>query len=280
MRHRKYLIWITLGTFLLVVINLPGSFSVFLRGVCREAVATYQGALQRTLSGIHRTSSAVGNFADVIKERDRLKQELAESRSQIRFTSSLVRENAELRKLLDFRESSGFRTVPCEVVARDDGCGWWQTIRLNRGRSSGIAENMAVITPAGLVGKTIEVSGETCDVLLLSDRSFKVSVRFEQEGSFGILRGGGISLQGEHEFDVLCAAGAPQVDYLRNDLQIRQGETVVTSGLGGVFPGGLVVGRVRRVYADETGLYRHVEVDSACDLARLDKVLVVWGGRR
>lgn len=278
MRNRTYFLLLGLGTFFLIVLNLPESVSVFLRGFCREAVATYQGALHRGLSGLDRQAPSAGT-AVAAREGHSARPEASDDRSQGRFVESLVRENAALRRLLDFRESCGFRTVACEVIARDDGSGWWQTIRLGKGRAAGISENMAVMTPAGLVGKTIEVSGESCDVLLLSDRNFKVSVRFEQEGVFGVLCGGGVSLQGEHRFDVLCAPAALQADYLRNDAQIKRGETVVTSGLGGVFPPGLVVGRVRRIYSDESGLYRHAEVIPACDLARLDMVLVVLGGR-
>jgi rod shape-determining protein MreC len=121
------------------------------------------------------------------------------------------------------------------------------------------------------------VSGQTCDVLLVSDRNFKASVRFEQEGSFGVLHGGGVSLRGAHKLGVFCAPLPFQVDYVRKDLAIRPGETVTTSGLGGTFPAGLVVGRVTGVAADETGLYQIAEVTPAADLARLREVLVVVG---
>jgi rod shape-determining protein MreC len=167
--------------------------------------------------------------------------------------------------------------VACRVIARDDGYGWWQTLRLDKGGGDGIGENMPVIAAGGLVGKTIDVSDQTCDVLLISDRNFKASVRFEQEGSFGVLRGGGVSLRGVHKLGVFCAPLPFQVDYLRKDLVIRPGEAVMTSGLGGAFPAGLVVGAVSEVAPDETGLYQIAEVTPTADLARLSEVLVVVG---
>lgn len=277
MRDRNYLLWVALATFFLVLLNLPSSVSSSLRGFLRDSMAAYQGTVTRALSGLHRTSAAVGNMADVVKERDALDHEVTTLRAQLRSLELISRENSELRDLLKFKQRIGLRTVACEVIARDDGCGWWQTIRLDKGRDDGIAENMPVTTPDGIVGRTTEVSAETCDVLLISDPSFKASVRFEQEGSFGILHGGGVSLKGTHSTGVLCVPSPFQTDYIRKDLVLRKGELVVTSGLGGVFPPGLMVGRVIGVNLDETGLYQHADVEPSADLARLRHVLVVTG---
>ena len=276
MRDRRYLFAIVLGTFFLVVFNLPSSVSSYLRGLFREGMATYQRAATRTVSGIQRTSSAVGSFADAVKERDQSERENAVLRGRVRSLESTARDNDELRRLLALRARPGLITVACEVIARDDGYGWWQTVRLDQGRAAGIRENMPVITPEGLAGRTTEVSENACDVLLISDRNFRASVRFEQEGSFGVMQGG-VALQPVHNLDVLCPPASRQVDYIRKDLAIVPGELVTTSGLGGGFPAGLVVGRVKRIYPDESGLYQHAEVVPAADLARLRYVLVVTG---
>lgn len=278
MRKRTYLVLIALGTALLVVLNLPGTVSVFLRGVFRESVATYQAGLAHAMARFRNTSPAAAG-GDWAGERDRLKQDEVEARAQVRLSVALARENAELRRLLEFRDRQPFRTVACEVIARDDGYGWWQTIRLDKGHNSGIRENMAVITPEGLVGRTIEVSEDVSDVLLVSDRNFKVSVQFEEGGTFGVMCGGGVDLRGRHELGVLCAPASATVDYIRKDLPVKDGELVVTSGLGGVFPRGIVVGRVRRVCMDESGLFQRAELLPPDDLSRLGRVLVVLKGK-
>ena len=277
MRARSYLAVIVLGTFFLVIFNLPSSVEHSLRGLFREGIASYQGVVTSFLTRVRRTTVAVGSMADVMKERDRLTQEVETLRASLGALNRLSRENQDLRELLGFRQQMSRKTVACQVIARDDGYGWWQTIRLDKGREQGLREDLAVIAPGGLVGKTIEVSGQTCDVLLISDRNFKASVRFEQEGSFGILHGGGVSLRGEHSLGMVCMPMPFQVDYVRKDLTIKPGETVVTSGLGGVFPSGLAVGQVARVVPDETGLYQIAEVTPTADLARLREVLVVVG---
>lgn len=277
MRDRTFVLGVVLATFFLVLLNLPSSVSSSLRGFFRGSMATYQGGVTRLVSRVQQTSSAVGNISEVIKERDQLAEEVGELRAQLRGLDGVMRENGELRALTGFNKQSSLQMVACEVIARDDGYGWWQTLRLDKGRNEGLAVDMPVITPEGLVGRVIEVNSHTCDVLLISDRSFKVSVRFEQDGSFGILQGGGISLRGEHRFGVLCMPTPARVDYIRKDLEIKVGERVVTSGFGGVFPVGLTVGRVVGMRLDDAGLYQVAEVEPAADLARLQRVLVVTG---
>ncbi len=276
-RDRTFVLGVVLATFFLVLLNLPSSVSSSLRGFFRGSMATYQGGVTRFMSRIQKTSSAVGSINDVIDERDLLQKEVTVLRSQLRSLDGVARENKDLRELLGFKKQLTLRTVTCEVIARDDGYGWWQTIRLDKGRNEGIGVNMPVMTLGGVVGRVIEVNTHTCDVLLISDRSFKLSVRFEQDGSFGILQGVGISLRGDHGFGVLCMPTPARVDYVRKDLDIKAGEMVVTSGFGGVFPAGLAVGRVVSISMDETGLYQVAEVAPAADMARLQQVLVVTG---
>lgn len=277
MREQRYLVLIILGTFFLVVLNLPDSVSGFFRGAFREGIAPYQQAVMRSLGKLRGVTLPSPGLAEVIRERDLLAAEAGTLRTQARRLELLKRENDELRDLLGFRQRLGYRTAACEVIARDDGYGWWQTIRLDQGGAAGITENMAVITPDGLVGKTIEVSEQTCDVLLISDRNFRVSVRFEAEGSFGILHGGGVSLRGRHSLGVVCAPLPFQVEFVRKDAEFKLGEIVTTSGLGGVFPAGLIVGRVAGQSNDGTGLYQKADVTPTADLARLRRVLVVLG---
>lgn len=277
MRDRTFVLGVVLATFFLVLLNLPSSVSSSLRGFFRGSMATYQGGVTRFMSRIHKTSSVVGNITEVINERDLLQKEAAMLKAQLRSMDGVARENQNLRELLGFKKQLSLRTVACEVIARDDGYGWWQTIRIDKGHDEGIAVNMPVMTPDGVVGRVIEVNSHSCDVLLISDRSFKVSVRFEQDGAYGILQGSGISFRGDHGFGVLCSPSPARVDYVRKDLDIKTGEIVVTSGFGGVFPAGLVVGRVIGMNLDETGLFQVAEVAPAADMARLQQVLVVTG---
>ena len=121
MRDRNYLLWVAMATFFLVLLNLPSTVSSSLRGFFRDSLATYQGAVTRAISGLYRTSSVVGNMTDVVRERDELRREAAGLHAQVRSLDRMVRENSELRDLLNFKQRLSLKTVPCEVIARDDG---------------------------------------------------------------------------------------------------------------------------------------------------------------
>jgi rod shape-determining protein MreC len=126
---------------------------------------------------------------------------------------------------------------------------------------------MAVVTPDGLVGKTVDVSLRTADVLLLSDPNCKVSARIARTGTFGLVSGTGPARDGA----MLC-----RMEFINKDVPIRAGDQVLTSGLGGVFPPGLLVGYVDAVDLDESGLYQRADVVPRADLGRLTYVFVVF----
>jgi rod shape-determining protein MreC len=166
---------------------------------------------------------------------------------------------------LRYRNRSGRNLIPCEVIARDM-TGWWISLRLGKGFLDGLDKDLAVITPDGLIGRTIEVTPRTADVLLVSDHSCQVSVELVRTGTFGILTGQGRHPRGQ----ALC-----RVDFLNKNAEIRPGDEVLTSGLGGVFPKGLLIGHVQRVETNPAGLSKRAHVLTQARLGGLTYVFVV-----
>lgn len=191
--------------------------------------------------------------------------ELIHLRNEARDLRLLENENIELRRQLDFVRRTPRKLIPCEVIARDIS-GWWHTIRLNRGSGDGLVSPMAVMTMDGLVGRTVDVSLRTADVLLISDPSCKVSARIVRTGSFGLVSGTGETGAGR----VLCT-----MEFMNKNVPILEGDEVVTSGLGGVFPTGLLIGYVEKVYRDKTGLFQRADVVPKADLGVLNYVFAV-----
>ena len=125
------------------------------------------------------------------------------------------------------------------------------------------------MTAEGLIGRTVEVSEHTADVLLVSDPACKVAVRIPRTSTFGVLAGRGPSWRGE----TLC-----RVDFVNKNAALKPGDEVVTSGLGGTFPKGLLVGYVGdQVFADRSGLYQQADVISRARLGQLQYAFVVKG---
>lgn len=254
-----------LGAFLLVVLNLPDSVTDRAKGVVREATAPLQAAVTGLTRKTRNAVEAVRGLGGLVVENEKMSAELVHLRNEVRHLRNLEEENRRLREQLGYAARNQRRLIPGEVIARDIS-GWWQTLRLGKGTVDGIELNMAVITSDGLVGRTIAVSPRTCDVLLVSDPTCKVSAKIARVGVFGIVSGRGLSGGGR----VVC-----EMNFMNKDAAIREGDEVVTSGLGGVYPKGLLLGYVEQVTVDESGLYQSARVIPKADLGAVSYVFCV-----
>ena len=260
-----------------VLVNLPAPTALRLRRGARETVAPFQNvasALVDRLTAGWRMLARAGEEEDRLR---RLEEELVGVRLEARRWKTMAAETEQMRRLLDFRQERRDRLVLCRVVARGEISGWWQTVRLDRGEEAGIGTDMAVITSDGVVGKTTAAAHGFADVLLLTDPNCRISCRIPQSGGFGILRGTGVSEFGGSRPELVCAPGPCALDFVARGDTIREGYEVVTSGLGGVYPEGLLIGFVARADVEPTGLYQRAEVLPAARLDRLRYVFVVTG---
>jgi rod shape-determining protein MreC len=276
-RGRSYVVYGLLALTVIVLLNLPLPASIRLRSGVRDGVAPFQSVLSAMVSSVRDSRSRLKDSVNFAREKERLLEEIENLKLQIRLQRGLEKDNAELRSLLGFRQSYRYRLVLAEVVSRGDASGWWETARLNRGSSSGIGPGMAVITPEGLVGRTTAVSRQTTDILLITDPNCKIACKLGAAGSFGIVRGNGISVTGARDLAMLYTVPACRMDFIHRDADIASGTTVVTSEKSGVYPEGLTVGHVRETVLDPSRLFRHAEVIPAADLSTLRYVFVVLG---
>ncbi len=265
MKERSWIGLCAIGLVVLAMMNLPDAASVRVKGAVRDGLSPLQAALRGGVREVREIVRYVRGLGDLALENRGLSEEIVFLRGEVRMARELERDNQMLRDLLGFVRRSPHRLVSCEVIARDSS-GWWQTVRLDKGAASGVAADRAVITPDGLIGRTVAVSDRTADVLLLADPSCNVSVRLERTGAFGAVAG----LGGKPGEQPTC-----RMDYVLETADMQEGDAVVTSGLGGLFPKGLLVGRVRQVSRNEAGLYQTAEIDSAADLGALEYAFVV-----
>src|SRR5207249_11038322 len=135
-----------------------------------------------------------------------------------------------LRHALNYRERSVFKLIAAEIVARDSST-WWRTVTINRGKRDGIEIDMPVVTAEGLVGKITTVSDSISVVLLVSDENCRVAASVEGSREQGIVSG-----------ERVTTGLSPLVDlnFLTKQADLKPGQKVYTSGVGGVFPSGLL----------------------------------------
>lgn len=165
-----------------------------------------------------------------------------------------------LQELLQFKETTNHPMLAAQVISRDPS-GWFKSILINKGRSSGLQLNMSVVNAQGVVGRIVSVSADYAMVLLLIDQNSAVDSLIQRSRERGMVRG--------------QSARACKLDYLPRRSDVVVGDVVITSGLGGVFPKGVPIGRVENVVEVPGELFNDVEIRPSVDFGKLEEVLVV-----
>ncbi len=222
-----------------------------------------------TGSSLEKQITSVRTGLKSLEELERENQTLRVDNRSLRATNQALRdverEVNRLRAALDYRERSIFKLVPAEVVTRDAST-WWRTVTINRGKRDGIDGDMAVVTEEGLVGKTTTVSDTISVVLLVTDENCRVAASVENSREQGIVSG-----------ERVVGALAPMLDlnFLSKQANLQPAQKTYTSGVGGVFPSGLLIGTVREYRVRE--LDGQARLAPSVDVAKLQDVFVVTG---
>ncbi|MCG6917457.1 MAG: rod shape-determining protein MreC [Deltaproteobacteria bacterium] len=219
-----------------------------------------QKAVWGVIGGISSIWRGYFYLVGLEKENQALKRELQELKLQVNRYREADLANQRLRALLNFKKSIATPLLPAQLVAFDPS-GWFQTILIDKGRDDGVVRDMAVVSAEGLVGRVIGVSNHHAKVLLILDGNSAVDAYIQRSRARGVLVGLGLEL---------CL-----LKYVQRNEDVQVGDQVISSGMGGVFPKGLLVGTVQEVVRGSSGLFQRVEVDPAVNFGRLEEVLVV-----
>lgn len=266
---------VVLGTITLMRLTGPGAtFLNPVGDVMNGVLSPVEGFLLRVSSGIGDTVSSLVAFHGARRENEILRQSVGE----------LTAENALLREQLAAAEWYGipdasealapfwdqYAWIGASVVSRGQDS-WYQTIKINRGRRHGVALNAPVVTGAGLVGKVVSVTETTAQVLMLTDAQGQASSFVRQR-------------EGEPVYGVVCGTygqgsrlhsdGELRMDFRQED-DVAVGDPVLTSGLGGVFPKGIMIGTVTEVLVDSSGMMKRARVKAAVNFDALEEVRVI-----
>lgn len=204
------------------------------------------------------------NYVDLIhvrQENKDLQSEMRRLRIQEGAIAEDARQGQRLQQLLSFKEKYVYKTLPAQIIGTS-GIEQSRILSIDKGAKDGVAVDMPVITPNGIVGRVREVFPHTSQVLEITDPTSGAGVILTTTRIRGILRGN--------------ALGQPQVVSVMPDDRIKPGEAVVTSGGDQIFPRGLAVGYVDRIVVDpEHDPLVDVVIRPAANLAQLEEVLVI-----
>ncbi len=234
--------------------------STIIDRVAMAAVAPFQEGVMRTIGLCEHMWSHYFNLVTVRQECDRLKGLLADA--ELEKNRHLESELAceRLGKLLELKNSLPPRLLTAQVVGLDPS-GWFKTIIINKGTNHGVSKGMPVIAPEGIVGQIVVPSYHYSKVLLIIDGSSAVDALVQRTRSRGIVEG---------ETEEYC-----RFKYVVRKADVSIGDTVISSGLDGLFPKGLRVGSVEKISKSNSGIFQEVKVRPFVDFARLEEVLVM-----
>jgi rod shape-determining protein MreC len=235
-----------------------------------EVVGIVTTPVHKALTAVHRAALGIWStyldWKGVRVQNAVLRDENQRLRVDALAVSETMEENRRLRRLLELRSHLPLTTLPGEVIAREWG-GWVRSLTVNRGHGDNIRRLAAVISPTGLVGRVVDVRLGASVVQVLTDPASTVSAHSVRSRTPGIVEG---DARGLMRFKFMARDG--------DGLEV--GDVVVTSGLGGVFPRGIPVGRVRTIDDRGSALFHHATLAPLVDLGRLEEVLVITGETR
>lgn len=234
-----------------------------------DAVGWVQDIIHTPVNFIRNQVTGFKELKDARDENRELKEQLAQSDTFIYQIQELEKENEELRKTLDKTESlRDYNPIQATVISRSPER-WIEQVTIDKGTKHGIKPNMAVMTMDGMVGKIQVASKSTSTVQLLSgfDQFNRISATISREEGNDVF---GLIEEYDEERKVLLFKIIEE-----SEQNIEKGDLVMSSGKGGVFPEGLLIGQVEDVMPDAYGLTSTALVTPAADMYDVNNVIVV-----
>jgi len=260
----------TLLTFV-VLLLLSALVLMSLRVKQRKGIDFFDALLTECCSPFLKASTFVihttqGVFQDYVflvhlqRENSLLKQRIIELQQEIGELRETALAKERIQNLVQFRESISSSMIAAEVIGQDPSS-WFKSVTINKGEKDGVQKGMAVISPEGVIGQILKTGPYHSNVLLITDYNSAIDSIVQRTRAKAIVEG-----KGENR----C-----QLKYLLRAEEVTVGDIVVTSGLSGNFPKGLMVGEIMKVDKAGQGIFQYAELVPSVDLTKLEEVLII-----
>ena len=238
-----------------------------------KTMMAFLSPFQKTFSwlggGVSDFKGSVEEIQTLQEENTTLRAEVEKLRAENLTASEALSENQRLRALLGYKQSATqFDMVAASIIGREAAT-WSSVVMINRGTLDGVADNMAVVTAMGLVGHVVEAGLNTAKVQLILDPRSSVGTLIQRPESrvAGIVEG---DINNPH---------APKMVNIPKDADVKIDDMIVTSGFGGVYPKGIIVGKIKEMHNDEGGLLKHGIVATTVNFEKLEDVAIIVNSR-
>ncbi len=227
-----------------------------------DVISPLQKGVSKVLSPVRNGVGFLVDLGRARGERDRLREEVKNLEERIHELEEIRRENDALRRMIAVKEEyPELEFLVVDVIGTNPDV-WEQTIIIDAGYSDGLREYMAVLSEDGsLVGRIILCTSQSSVVQLITDDSSAVGAKLQRNAEIGVLRGEG--------------GGKVHLELLNLDADVKTGDVVVTSGMGGTCPAGIPIGVITEIGEKQADLSVGIIIEPRANLTRLDKVMVV-----
>lgn len=268
---KRYGLWVLFATAVIAVglalLSVFSTTSSPLVNLAQTVTSPFRAAYSAVAGWVQDKQNYYEDTTDLKAENAELKQEIAEMEAKVRQAKSDSEENERLRNLLNLREQRrDLSDCEAATITEHSSSNWTSYLTLNRGTDHGVKKNDCVITDCGyLVGIVSEVGTNWCTVLNIIDTDTALGAQVFRTDGIGLAEG---------DF-ALMGKGRLRLDFLPAGAQLLNGDLVVTSGLGGYYPSGLVIGTVEEVQTDDSGATSYAVLQPSADFDSLSEVFII-----
>lgn len=248
---------------LLVIFSNQEANTSFLENIANKLVMPVQNGLTYLKNKISGNSTFFIDINNLKTENKELQEKNSQLEQALRELENIKTENQTLKEYLNLTEKYGeYKTVPAYVINKDIS-NYSKTIIINVGKNDGIEKNMTVIADEGLVGYVISVNDYTSKVRTIIDTSSSISCLMSTNKENIICKG------------MLDTNSELKAMYIPTDANLVQGDSIDTSGLGGIYPKGIHIGTIKKIISSKNIIDRYAIIQTAVDFNKLNTVLVV-----
>ncbi len=256
-------IWIVFAGFALFLLSTnPGSDSSWnsAEQFIIEVTAPFQKLMKQAVGSVEKVWTDYFYLVGLRDENRGLKQDLDILKTENSRYKELLATQERLRKLLQFKQIIKNTVVAAQVIGLDPS-GWFKSIIVDKGTAAGVKTDMPVVNASGVVGRVISVSPDFAKILLVVDQNSAVDCLLQRSRDRGVLKG--------------LSTDVCNLEYLVKTADAEVGDQLITSGLGGVFPKGLPLGKILQISENPGMLFKEIAVRPAVDFSKLEEVMII-----
>jgi rod shape-determining protein MreC len=266
-RHRTIVAFCAFTLFCIISLSTQSStFTFSIEGLGSALTTPFQRVYHGFQGGLSRMWKGYTELNEVKEELQKTRKKLQLYEALTEEISEIKNENRKLRNLLGRKEKIEYQSIPATVISKDPD-NWFRTLIIDRGSDNGIEVNMPVLAfqngNKAIVGKIVEARGSISRIIPIISIDIRIGIKFQESRYPGLLRG------------YSSNSNLSVVDYVSRNAEVKFGSIVITSGQGGVFPPGLLVGKVLKSEILESSAYQKIIVQPAVDYNLLEEVFVV-----